>query len=69
MDINAIIGSQMAATNAKVQMALLGQLQSSEAGRNNRTATETATRAVIDSQATYARHAAAVARGGVDMMV
>jgi hypothetical protein len=69
MDTNAIIGAQMAASNAKVQLALLGSLQNSEAGRNNRAANETATRAVIESQAAYARQAAAVARGGVDMLV
>ncbi|MCU0881493.1 MAG: hypothetical protein MUF14_02365 [Hyphomonadaceae bacterium] len=69
MDMNAILGAHMAASNAKVQMAALGQLHSSEAGRSNRAATETLTRGVIDAQAQYARQAAAIVRGGVDMLV
>jgi hypothetical protein len=69
MDINAIIGAQMAATTAKVQLAALGSLQNSEAGRSNRAATETLTRGYLDSEAQLTRHAAAIARGGVDMLV
>jgi hypothetical protein len=69
MDVNAILGAYTAASNARVQMAALGQLQNSEAGRTNRAATETLTRGVIDAQAQFARQAAAIVRGGVDMMV
>lgn len=65
MDVNAIVSSHIAASVAKVQTAALARALDSPGGDK---AARVLGEAVSRSHQEFARHAAAIARGGIDML-